>query len=144
MPRLLRRHHVVAVAVAVLLTASIGAQNPDLRPGKYSVTIQVSIGGEPDTPEDEGHCFTAANVTQFDRWVVSKMGESCVISDRKIGGGRTVFTLTCKKENETWRSELTGTAESFVLRMSRDETIDGLKVATQITATGKRTGDCDQ
>jgi hypothetical protein len=70
------------------------------------------------------------------------MDETCVISNRKVSSGKARFTMTCKQGSETWRSELTTARDSFVFQMMDDETIDGLTVGTQITARGKRTGDC--
>ena len=135
--------HLIPVVVAVWLTAATGAQAPDLRPGKYNVSIQVTIDGKSEKPQDEVDCLAPNDVKEFERWIVAKMGEECVVSNRASAGGKTTFTLTCEQGAETWRYELTSTGDSFVVRMMNEQTIDGLTLATQITARGKRTGDCD-
>jgi hypothetical protein len=133
----------LAFTLAAVLWSSVVAHATDLRPGQYEATLQVSIMGELEPPEQDEQCFTADDVERFDGWIALHLGETCSIADRTESDGRVTFTIPCADDvvPVTRRAELTTTSDSFVVVLKTMHE-PGDEVDSVLTMRGKRIGEC--
>jgi Protein of unknown function (DUF3617) len=124
---------------ACLATGSAYAQ---LRPGRYEMTVESTIGGYPIAPGKELRCITADEVKDFPVLLMrDPQVLVCKMSDLKTTANKVTFNEACTIDTVryTSTSEVTFGGHWFA-GVQNTTTHTGQTNVTKIS--GKRVGDC--
>ena len=134
----------VAALLAGAMTIGAMAQAPALTPGKYEATLQVSIDGESEPPEQDEQCLSKSDIDGLDKWLARAHGDDCDASDRKVDGGRISFVVRCADDGEqsSTRGEVVIGQDSFDAVLRRTDDTGALKMESTFSIAARRTGDC--
>lgn len=138
---------IAALATVVPAATFAADETPNLRPGLWEFTSEVTIarGQEPVVSPTETKCLTAQDVRDFAKAPVAEPGCSVdhvtsreraeTFSDCKVGGGegRTEMSSVIKSEYG---------GDRLQIRAVQSSTSEALSMEMQLVITGRRIGDC--
>jgi hypothetical protein len=142
---------VLALLAAATYSLALLAQTPNLRPGKYEDTEEVSMPGRPGKlpPQTHVRCFTAEDLKDWNNLFRDNDSRgACKIVDRKATGTTLVLTKECSNAAGVFTATIDVTVTSpdsyhAVVNMKQSSgraTSPMLQGST--TATAKRIGEC--
>ena len=141
------RGFLIAGLALLTLTASSSISSADdtMQPGKWQITTEgaTTIGGQKtELPKNQMEsCVTPEQVKQTD---VSKQptADGCKSEVLSKSGGETKTRTTCPTSTTTTDFTLNSDSYTSVTHMEMKQ--GDTQVVTDMTATGKRVGDCAQ
>jgi hypothetical protein len=143
---------VLALLAAATYSLTVLAQTPNLRPGKYEDTEEISIAGRPGKmpPRTHVRCFTAEDLKDWSSLSNEddKRG-TCKIVDRKATGTTLLLTKECSNAAGVFTATIDVTvtsADSYhavvTMKQSAGRATNPILQGSTTTATAKRIGDC--
>ena len=142
---------IVSVLFASMLTVTLLAQAPTLKPGQYDLVSQFSMPGRPGgVPAQKiGHCYTAQELRDLGNSLANKdPKQKCKVLDSKVAGSTLTYTTECVDPDgskQTLSGQVNFTSqESFhaVVNMKSSAGDSPFGNGVTLTIDGKRTGDC--
>ena len=142
---------IVSVLFASLLTVTLLAQVPTLKPGQYELVSEFSMagraGGSP--AQKMAHCYTAQELRDLGNSLANgDPKQKCKVQDSKVAGSTLTYTTECvdpdgSKQTLSGRVNFTS-QESFhaVVNMKSTAKDSPFGNGVTLTVNGKRTGDC--
>jgi hypothetical protein len=143
---------IVSVLFASMLTVTLLAQAPTLKPGQYELVSVFSVPGAPGgmPPQKIGHCYTPQELQDLAGSLANRdPKQKCKVQDSKVVGSTLTYTTECANPDGS-KVTLSGqvnyrSQDSFhgvvSMKSSRAEGTPFANGAT-ITIDGKRIGDC--
>jgi uncharacterized protein DUF3617 len=145
-----------SLALALLAAASYSltllAQTPNLRPGKYEDTEEISIPGRPGKmpPRKYVRCFTAEDLKDWNNLFKEDDNRgSCKIADRKATATTLVLTKECSNAAGVFTATIDVTVTSpdsyhavVNMKQSSGRATNPMLQGSTTTATAKWIGEC--
>ena len=138
--------------VGVVASLSALAQTPNLRPGRYETTSEISMPGSPAKmpPRKDEACITAEDVKDLSRTLAKNSPmQKCTVSNSKVTGTALVFTKECANADGLkmqYTGDVTFTSDAYHavvhMRDSSGRATNPMLKGSTITVTAKRIGDC--
>lgn len=103
MKQILAASTLAALCCSVPALAQKGPQVPDMKPGKYSYTMEMNNPGMPFKmpPMNFTQCITAKDMEEGRAFRSQKeAGVDCSYSNMKASPGKFQFTATCKMQGD--------------------------------------------
>jgi hypothetical protein len=140
------RLSLATLAACALVTAVAVAQKPNLKPGRYDLTIKMEMQGLPQQmpPMTIQKCMTADDVK--DPMELAKKNQKnqndCQMTSMKRDGNKVTWALDCKGKGKGTGVITLGNDEYQMT--SQMEMVDKGGAARKMTSTvnAKRTGEC--
>lgn len=141
----------LALAAAVALVQAPRADAPNLRPGQYEKTTDVSMAGRKMPSRTDTTCIEGKDLKDLAKALATRKNpDECTISDYKATAGAVAYTQECALPGgarTTMTTDVTFTSpESFralvVMKTSGGTAPMPFLQDTTITVTAKRIGDC--
>lgn len=104
-------------AAMLLVTFSIAAEEPTMKPGKWEITMTMDIPGMPIKmkPITTAVCLTEEDVSSPDKSLPKpSKDDSCKILDHKVDGNKVSWKVKCEGDQPmTGSGEITFTDDSY-------------------------------
>src|SRR5947208_9955421 len=107
-----RRITMLIAAAALLVPLAAGAA--PMKPGKWTVTMQMDMPGMPMKmpPMTFSKCVTKEEA-ENPQPPKQRQDADCKISDYKLDGNTVTWTMTCDKRNMSGKGKITYSGESY-------------------------------
>jgi hypothetical protein len=142
----------LAMLAAATYSLTLLAQTPNLRPGKYEDTEEISIPGRPGKmpPRTHVRCFTSEDLKDWNSLFKDRdNGGGCKIVDRKATGTTLVLTKECSNAAGVFTATIDVTVTSpdsyhavVNMKQSSGQATSPMLQGSTTMATAKRIGDC--
>jgi hypothetical protein len=140
---------IAALCLTIVAAVTLAAQTPTMRPGRYAVTMQMSMPNMPVAmPEIKSEqCISDADLKKDPHaWIPNaspdpRMKEACKMSDYKVTGQTVTWSMSCPGQQAiTGTGEMTIKGDTYagVMKMTTPQG----EFTTKIS--GQRTGDCSK
>lgn len=132
----------VAWRIAGVVTALAGTVvlgQPQLRPGQYAITDEVTIAGKMDRSTHSA-CVDG-DLNNLPKMLLNQVeGNNCKVSNLVTSGNRMTFQMTCAEEEVNAACDLTFAGDSYTgtIRMTMSDAVIAVKTSA------RRTGPCSR
>jgi hypothetical protein len=143
---------VLALLAAAACSLTLLAQTPNLRPGKYEDTEEISIQGRAGKmpPRTHMRCFTAEDLKDWNNLFKENGNQAgCKVVDRKVTATSLVSTKECSNAAGVFTATVNVTVTSpdsyqavVNMKQSSGQATNPMLQGSTTTATAKRIGDC--
>lgn len=140
----------IIIAAALALTpAAFASDIIEVRPGQWTSSTQISMGGNPLQADEQRYCVSPTEATRSVDSLLADIAEdgSCSVENLSHSEGKISADMACKIEDlgATATGRLAGsyTNESYTLTADAMIDLGGLQLPAKAVSTAKWIGECE-